>query len=154
MCLYNFIWRPSCDSWMVGSIKPSHWAKAASPPLRKHIYCTVQELGLLSGSVSHETNWSTGEWLLIETNVTKLSRRTSTRDAPSQFVSLFHSKRSHLSVCQLAWALRCTIYRLSDVSPLTFYMSSPFHHSLLTGQDHAASFTSIHGRKVDGRYQS
>lgn len=151
-CHYNFVWKPSCDSWTVGSIKPSQNLL----PLHKHIYSTVPELGLLCGLVSHETNWSTGEWLQIETNVTRLSRRTSVRKAPSLCLFLFPflSKRSHLSVHKLTWALRRTIYRLSDVSPLTFYTSSPFHHSLLTGQDHAARFTSIHGRRVDGRYQS
>lgn len=42
MRLYNFVWKPSCDSWTVGSIKPSHWAKAKSPPPSQTdlLYCT------------------------------------------------------------------------------------------------------------------
>lgn len=155
LCLYNFVWRPSCDSWTVGSIKPSHWAKAASPPpSQTHLlYCTrvgfAQWFGL---SWDQLVYWRvTADWDKCDQTVPK---DIDARSPIPLFVSLFLSKRSHFSMCQLAWALRCTIYRLSDVLPLTFYMSSPFHHSLLTRQDHAASLTSIHGRKVDGRYQS
>lgn len=154
LCLYNFVWKPSCDSWTVGSIKPSHWAKAKSPPPSKThlLYCTrvgsAQWFGL---SWDQLVYWRvTADWDKCGQAVPK---DINAKSPIPLFISLSLSFET-LSVRQLAWALGRTIYRLSDVSPLTFYTSSPFHHLLLTGQDHAARFTSIHERKVDGRYQS
>ncbi len=100
MCLYNFVWKPSCHSWTVRSIQSSQCGKAISPTyFAKLIYCNQQELDSLGGSVSHETNWSTGEWLLIETNVTSVSQRISTREAPSYNLFLSFFQNALTSAC-------------------------------------------------------
>lgn len=120
-------------------------------------------MGSLSGSASPETKLGyrrvTGDWDECDQRIPKDTPPTHPQ---SKKPSLYHCNRasvcrsarcSHLSMRLLVCPLTRTIYRLSDVSPHTFYTSASFHHSLLTGQHHATCLTRTRRRKVEGSYK-